>query len=224
MKKGLKRLLSKEQLAARAAREVGDGMCVNLGFGIPSLVAEYLAGRDVLLHTENGIIGMGPMAKKSGGDPDIINATKQPVTIVPGGAIVSQSDSFMIIRGGHLDMTFLGAFQVSEKGDLANWKVPGEDTIPGMGGAMDLAVGAKRIIVTMTHTDKDGAPKILKECTFPLTGRRCVSLIVTDLAVIRITPEGLVIEETAPGFTAAEIQQATGAKLKISPSLKEIAV
>ncbi|MBU2574499.1 MAG: 3-oxoacid CoA-transferase subunit B [Elusimicrobia bacterium] len=220
MKKGL----SKEQLAARAAREVGDGMYVNLGFGIPSLVAEYLAGKDVCLHTENGIIGMGPLAKKGEEDPDVINATKQPVTIVPGGAIVSQSDSFMIIRGGHLDMTFLGAFQVSEKGDLANWKVPGEDTIPGMGGAMDLAVGAKSIVVTMTHTDKDGAPKILRECAFPLTGRRCVSLIVTDLAVIRVSDKGLILEETAPGFTAAEIQKVTGAKLIVSPALKEIAV
>lgn len=220
MKKGL----SKEQLAARAAREVQDGMYVNLGFGIPSLVAEYLAGRDVVLHTENGIIGMGPLAKKGEGDPDVINATKQPVTIAPDGAIVSQSDSFMIIRGGHLDMTFLGAFQVSEKGDLANWKVPGEDTIPGMGGAMDLAVGTKNIVVTMTHTDKDGTPKILKDCTFPLTGRRCVSLIVTDLAVIRVTGKGLLLEETAPGFTAAEIQKVTGAELRVSPALKEIAV
>lgn len=223
MKKGL-RGLSKEQLAARAAREVKDGMYVNLGFGIPSLVPEYLAGRDVFLHTENGIIGMGPLAKKGGEDPDVVNATKQPVTILPGGSIVSQSDSFMIIRGGHLDMTFLGAFQVSEKGDLANWKVPGEDTIPGMGGAMDLAAGAKSIVVTMTHTDKDGAPKILRECTFPLTGRRCVSLVVTDLAVIRVTDRGLLLEETAPGFTVEEIQRVTGAKLMVSPELREIEV
>ncbi|MDO8806403.1 MAG: 3-oxoacid CoA-transferase subunit B [Elusimicrobiota bacterium] len=220
----MKEGLSKELLAARAAREVRDGMYVNVGFGIPSLVPEYLAGKDIFLHTENGIIGMGPRAKKGAEDPDVINATKQPVTIVPGGSIVSQSDSFMVIRGGHLDMTFLGAFQVSEKGDLANWKVPGEDTIPGMGGAMDLAAGTKCIVVTMTHTDKDGAPKILKECTFPLTGRKCVSLIVTDLAVIRVTDKGLVLEETAPGFTAAEIQKVTGAELIVSPALKEISI
>ncbi|MBI5243153.1 MAG: 3-oxoacid CoA-transferase subunit B [Elusimicrobia bacterium] len=220
MKKGL----SKEAIAARAAREVQDGMYVNLGFGIPSLVAEYLAGRDVVLHSENGLIGMGPLAKQGEEDPDVINATKQLVTIAPGGAIVSQSDSFMIIRGGHLDMTFLGAFQVSENGDLANWKVPGEDNIPGVGGAMDLAVGAKAVVVAMTHADKDGSPKIVKECSYPLTGRRCVSLIVTDLAVIRVTGQGLVLEEAAPGFTAEEIQKVTEPKLIVSPGLKEIAV
>ncbi len=220
----MKNGLSKEQLAKRAAQEVKDGMYVNLGFGIPALVAEYLGGKDVVLHTENGIIGMGPKTKKGEEDPDIVNATKQAVTILPGGALVSQSDSFMIIRGGHLDMTFLGAFQVSEKGDLANWKVPGEDTIPGMGGAMDLAAGTKNMVVTMTHTDKDGTPKIVKECSFALTGQRCVSLIVTDLAVIRVTDKGLVLEETAPGFTAEEIQKVTGAQLIVSPSLKEIAV
>lgn len=220
MKKGL----SKERLAARAAQEVKDGMYVNLGFGIPGLVAEYLGGRDIFLHTENGIIGMGPRTQKGEEDPDVVNATKQAVTILPGGSIVSQSDSFMIIRGGHLDMTFLGAFQVSENGDLANWKIPGEDTIPGMGGAMDLAAGTKNIVVTMTHTDKDGTPKILKECTFPLTGRRCVGLIVTDLAVMRVTDKGLALEETAPGFTAEEVQKLTAAKLVVSPSLKEIDV
>lgn len=220
----MKRGISKEQIAARAAREVRDGMYVNVGFGIPSLVPEYLAGRDVVLHSENGLIGMGPRAKPGAEDPDVVNATKQLVTIVPGGAIVSQSESFMIIRGGHLDLTFLGAFQVSEQGDLANWKVPGADSIPGMGGAMDLAVGAKAIVVTMTHTDKDGSPKIVKECAYPLTGRRCVSLIVTDLAVIRVTGQGLVLEEVAPGFSAAEVQKATEPKLIVSPALKEIAV
>lgn len=220
----MKNGLSKEQLAKRAAEEVKDGMYVNLGFGIPALVAEYLGGKDVVLHTENGIIGMGPKTRKGEEDPDIVNATKQAVTILPGGAIVSQSDSFMIIRGGHLDMTFLGAFQVSEKGDLANWKVPGEDTIPGMGGAMDLAAGTKNMVVTMTHTDKDGTPKIVKECSFALTGQRCVSLIVTDLAVIRVTDKGLVLEEVAPGFTAEEVQKLTAAKLIVSPSLKEIKV
>lgn len=220
----MKNGLSKEQLAKRAAEEVKDGMYVNLGFGIPALVAEYLGGKDVVLHTENGIIGMGPKTKKGEEDPDIVNATKQAVTILPGGAIVSQSDSFMIIRGGHLDMTFLGAFQVSEKGDLANWKVPGEDTIPGMGGAMDLAAGTRNMVVTMTHTDKDGTPKIVKECSFALTGQRCVSLIVTDLAVIRVTDKGLVLEEVAPGFTAEEVQKLTAAKLIVSPSLKEIKV
>ncbi|MBI4679163.1 MAG: 3-oxoacid CoA-transferase subunit B [Elusimicrobia bacterium] len=218
MKKGI----SKGAIAARASREVKDGMYVNVGYGIPNLVPEYLAGRDVFVHAENGIIGMGPLARKGQEDPDVVNAAKQPVTIVPGGAIVSQSDSFMIIRGGHLAMTFLGAFQVSERGDLANWKGPG-DGIPGMGGAMDLAVGAKRVVVTMTHTDKDGAPKIVKECSFPLTGRKCVSLIVTDLAVIRVADNGLILEEVAPGFTAAEVQRATEPALTVSPGLKEIA-
>ncbi|HAH07748.1 MAG TPA: succinyl-CoA--3-ketoacid-CoA transferase [Elusimicrobia bacterium] len=220
MRKGL----SKEQIAARAAKEVQDGMYVNVGYGIPNLVPEYLKGRDIFLHTENGIIGMGPLAPKGQEDADLVNAAKQPVSVVPGGAIVSQSDSFMIIRGGHVAMTFLGAYQVSEKGDLANWKVPGEDAIPGIGGAMDLAAGTKRIVVTMTHTNKDGTPKIVKECTFPLTGQRCVTLIVTDLAVVRVTPKGLVLEEVAPGVTPEEVQGATGATLCVSPTLKTIEV
>lgn len=220
MKKGF----SKEQIAARAAQEIKDGMYVNMGIGIPNLIPEFLSDKDVIIHSENGLIGMGPMAKPGEEDPDVINAAKQSVTIVPGGSIVSQSDSFAIIRGGHLDMTFLGAFQVSEKGDIANWQVPVGNRIPGVGGAMDLVAGTKRVMVTMVHTSKDGAPKILKECTFPLTGRQCVDIIITDIAFIRVIDNGLLLEEVAPGFTAEEVQQVTEPKLIISENLKEMSV
>jgi len=213
---------TKEQMAARAAREIRDGMYVNMGIGLPSMIPDHLGGRDVVIHSENGLLGMGPMAAKGAEDPDLVNAGKQPVTILPGGAVCSQADSFAMIRGGHLDMTFLGAFQVSEKGDLANWHVPG-GRVPGVGGAMDLVSGTKQVVALMTHVSKEGEKKILKECTYPLTGVKCVNTIITDLAVIRVTPEGLVLEELAPGWTAAEIQDLTEPRLVVSGELKQMA-
>jgi len=217
MKKGL----DKKKIAARAARELTDGMYVNLGIGLPNLIPEYLGGTEVIIHSENGLLGMGPLAKEGDVDPDVVNAAKQPVMMQPGAACCSQCESFAIIRGGHLDMTVLGAFQVSEKGDLANWQVPG-DRVPGVGGAMDLVCGTKCVMVTMTHCAPDGSPKIVKECTYPVTGRKCVNLIVTDLAFIRVTPEGLVLEEVAPGFTAQEVQAATGAELKLASQIRQM--
>ena len=201
--------------------EITDGMYVNLGIGIPNLIPEFLGEKDVVIHSENGLLGMGPLAKEGEEDPDIINAAKQSVTIQPGGAVCSQSDSFMIIRGGHLDMTVLGAFQVSSQGDIANWHIPGGDRIPGVGGAMDLVGATKKVMVTMTHTSPAGAPKILNECTFPLTGKGCVSMIITDLAVIEVTDAGLVLLEIAPEITVEELKGVTGAPLIISEDLKE---
>lgn len=220
MKKGF----NKFQIAERAAAEIKSGMYVNMGIGIPNLIPEYLKDKDVMIHSENGLIGMGPLAKPGEEDPDLINAAKQPVTITAGGAITSQVDSFMIIRGGHLDMAFLGGFQVSEKGDLANWNIPGGKNIPGVGGAMDLVAGTESVVVTMTHCSKDGSPKIMKECTFPLTGKKCVKTIITDLAVIKIVDEGLLLTEFAPGFTVEEIQEVTEADLKIADDIKEMTV
>ncbi len=214
----------KEFIAARAAKEIKDGMYANLGIGIPNLVPEFLKGKDVIIHSENGLLGMGPLAKPGEEDPDIINAAKQSVTIVPGGAVCSQADSFVIIRGGHLDMTVLGAFQVSEKGDIANWHIPGGNRIPGVGGAMDLVGATKKVVVTMLHTSKNGDPKILKECTFPLTGQKCVDMIITDMAVIRVVEEGLHLEEIAPGLTIYDVQKVTEPKLIISKNLKDIEV
>ncbi len=220
----MKNRLTRVQIAARAAREIHDGMYVNLGIGIPNMIPEYLTEVDVVIHSENGLLGMGPMAPAGEEDPDLVNAAKQPVTVAPGGATCSQVDSFAIIRGGHLDMTVLGAFQVSTAGDIANWAVPGGKRVPGVGGAMDLVTGTKQVMVTMTHNNKDGSPKVVEECTYPLTGMGCVKTIVTDLAVIRIASDGLVLEEVAPGFSVAEVQAATGAKLVVSPDLKEIDV
>ena len=219
MKKGC----SKMQMAARAAMEVKDGMYVNMGIGLPNLIPEFLGDRDVMIHSENGLLGMGPLAAPGEEDPDLVNAAKQPVHVDPGGSFCSQSDSFAIIRGGHLDMTFLGAFQVSETGDIANWRVPG-GRVPGVGGAMDLVCGTKQVMVTMTHTTKTGEAKIVKECTYPLTGKGCVDTIFTDLAVIEVTPEGLVLKEVAPGWTAEEVQERTAATLIVADDLKEITV
>ncbi len=216
--------LTRDQMAARAAREIHDGMYVNLGIGIPNLIPEYLTGVDVVIHSENGLLGMGPMAPVGEEDPDLVNAAKQAVLVAPGGAICSQAESFAIIRGGHLDMTVLGAFQVSATGDIANWAIPGGKRVPGVGGAMDLVAGTGSVMVTMTHNNRDGSPKVVEECDYPLTGRGCVKTIVTDLAVIRVTTNGLVLEEVAPGFTAVEVQAATGARLMVSPELTEIAI
>jgi 3-oxoacid CoA-transferase subunit B len=206
--------LTREQIAARAALELPDGAYVNLGWGIPNLVAAYLpAGVTVHFHSENGILGMGPRAKAGEEDFDLVDAMKVPVTIVAGAAFFSQVDAHVMTRGGHLDVCILGGLQVSERGDLANWRVPGAKGAGGIGGAMDIAVGARRLIVAMEHNAKDGSPKIVKRCTYPLTAVECVHTIITDLAVIDVTPEGLLLREVAPGWTAAEVQRFTEPKL-----------
>src|ERR1700758_1117651 len=193
--------LTREQIAARAARELPDGAYVNLGWGIPNLIADFLPpGITVYFHSENGILGMGHRAKPGEEDYDLVDAMKVPVTLVPGASFFHQADAHLMSRGGHLDVAILGGFQVSEKGDLANWKIPGAKGSGGIGGAMDIAAGAKKLIVCMEHTTKEGAPKIVHECTYPLTGLECVDTLVTDLAVVDITPEGLVLREVAPGW------------------------
>src|SRR5246127_2769819 len=209
-----KQRLTREQIAERAALELPDGAYVNLGWGIPNLIAAYVP-KDVAVyfHSENGILGMGPRAKPGEEDFDLVDAMKAPVTLIPGASFFHQADAHLMTRGGHLDVAVLGAFQVSEKGDLANWKIPGAKGSGGIGGAMDIAAGAKTLIVCMEHTTQDGAPKIVKQCNYPLTGLECVDTIVTDLAVIDVTPEGLVLRETAPGWTPDEVQARTEAKL-----------
>lgn len=206
--------LTREEVAARAARELTDGAYVNLGWGIPNLIADYLpSGLTVFFHSENGILGMGRRAKAGEEDFDLVDAMKVPVTLTPGGSFFHQADAHLMTRGGHLDVAVLGGFQVSTKGDLANWKIPGAPGSGGIGGAMDIAAGAKLLIVCMEHTTKDGAPKIVKQCTYPLTALACVDTIVTDLAVIDVRPEGLLLREMAPGWTRKEIQELTGAPL-----------
>jgi 3-oxoadipate CoA-transferase, beta subunit len=206
--------LTREEIAARAAKELPDGAYVNLGWGIPNLIAEYLPpGLTVFFHSENGILGMGRRARAGEEDYDLVDAMKVPVTLSPGASFFHQADAHLMTRGGHLDVAVLGGFQVSEKGDLANWKVPGARGSGGIGGAMDIAAGAKQLIVCMEHTTKDGAPKIVKQCTYPLTALACVDTIVTDLAVIDVKPAGLLLRETAPGWTRREIQELTGAPL-----------
>jgi 3-oxoacid CoA-transferase B subunit len=206
--------LTREQIAARAAKELPDGAYVNLGWGIPNLIADYLPpGLTVFFHSENGILGMGRRARAGEEDYDLVDAMKVPVTLTPGASFFHQADAHLMTRGGHLDVAVLGGFQVSEKGDLANWKVPGARGSGGIGGAMDIAAGAKVLIVCMEHTTKDGAPKIVKQCTYPLTALACVDIIVTDLAVIDVRAKGLLLRETAPGWTTKEIQELTGAPL-----------
>jgi 3-oxoadipate CoA-transferase beta subunit len=205
---------TREQIAARAARELPDGAYVNLGWGIPNLIADYLpTDLTVFFHSENGILGMGRRAQAGEEDYDLVDAMKVPVTLAPGASFFHQADAHLMTRGGHLDVAVLGGFQVSEKGDLANWKVPGTRGSGGIGGAMDIAAGAKVLIVCMEHNTKDGAPKIVKHCTYPLTALACVDTIVTDLAVIDIRAKGLVLREMAPGWTKKEIQELTGAPL-----------
>ncbi|MGB8540266.1 MAG: 3-oxoacid CoA-transferase subunit B [Candidatus Acidiferrales bacterium] len=207
--------LTREQIAERAAMELPDGVYVNLGWGIPNLIAAYVPSNiSVYFHSENGILGMGPRAKAGEEDFDLVDAMKVPVTLLPGGAYFSQDDAHVMTRGGHLDICILGGLQVSERGDLANWRVPGAKGAGGIGGAMDISVGAQKLIVTMEHTAKDGSPKIVKACTYPLTAIECVDTIITDLAVIDVTPDGLVLREVAPGFTPEEVQAVTEPKLR----------
>jgi 3-oxoadipate CoA-transferase beta subunit len=201
-------------MAQRVARDIHDGAIVNLGIGLPTLVANHIpADREVILHSENGVIGMGPAPAKGEEDYDLINAGKQPVTLLPGGAYFHHADSFAMMRGGHLDICVLGAFQVSARGDLANWHTGAASAIPAVGGAMDLAIGAKKTFVMMEHTTKDGASKIVAACTYPLTGMGCVSRIYTDLAVIDITPAGLKLLDKVEGLSFDDLQRVTGAPL-----------
>jgi 3-oxoadipate CoA-transferase beta subunit len=215
--------LTREQIAQRAALELPDGAYVNLGWGIPNLIADYLpAGTSVYFHSENGILGMGPRARSGEEDYDQVDAMKVPVTLIPGASFFHQADAHLMTRGGHLDVAVLGGFQVSEKGDLANWKIPNAKGSGAIGGAMDISVGAKVLIICMEHTTKDGAPKIVRQCTYPLTGLTCVDAIITDLAVIDVQPQGLFLRELAPGWTREEVQQLTGAPLQAGERIPEM--
>ena len=212
--------LSPEQMAVRVAQDIPDGSYVNLGIGLPTLVADVVPpDREIVYHSENGILGMGPAPAPGTGDPELINAGKQQVTLLPGGAYFHHTDAFVMMRGGHLDITVLGAFQVAENGDLANWATDEATMPPAVGGAMDLAVGARRVLVMTTHTTKDGRPKLLPACTYPLTAAAVVDRVYTDLAVLDVTPDGFVVRELVEGVTPDELQARTGAPLRFAPDL-----
>jgi 3-oxoacid CoA-transferase subunit B len=216
-------MLDKTGIAKRIAQEVRDGMYINLGIGIPTLVANYIPSKlNVVLQSENGLLGIGPFPKESEVDPDLINAGKQTITMMPGSALFNSADSFAMIRGGHVDLTILGAMEVSEDGDIANWKVPGK-MVKGMGGAMDLVASAKNIIVAMQHCSKDGASKLLKKCSLPITGIGCVKKIVSDMAVLDVLPQGgFRLIERAPGVSVEQIKNATEGKLFVEGEIPEM--
>jgi 3-oxoacid CoA-transferase subunit B len=216
--------LTREQIAQRVAQELRDGFYVNLGIGMPTLVANYVpAGMEVVLQSENGMLGIGPYPFDDQADPDLINAGKETVTEIAGTAYFSSAESFAMIRGGHIDLAILGALEVSEHGDLANWVIPGK-MVKGMGGGMDLVAGARRVIVIMEHANKEGKPKLVRKCSLPLTGKRCVSALCTDLAWIDISPDGPVLRELAPGATVESVQKLTEPKLIVAPDLKTMKV
>lgn len=210
--------LSRQEIACVAAHDIPDGACVNLGIGLPTLIADYVpAGRELMLHSEQGLLGLGPAPAPGEEDYDVINAGKFPVTLLPGASVFSHSESFLMIRGGHIQIACLGAFQVGANGDLANWTVDAPGQIPGVGGAMDLAAGAEKVWVLMEHCTKDGAPRILERCTYPLTAPNCVDRIYTDLAVIDIADSGLVVRRLARGWSLDALQAVTGAPLTLAP-------
>lgn len=220
---GDKPRLTREQIAQRAAQELTDGAFVNLGWGIPNLIADHLPkGVTVYFHSENGILGMGRRAKAGEEDYDLVDAMKVPVTLIPGASFFHQADAHLMTRGGHLDVAVLGGFQVSEKGDLANWKIPGAKGSGNIGGAMDIATGSKKIIVCMEHNTKDRGAKIVHKCSYPLTAIECVNTVVTDLAVIDVTKDGLLLREVAPGWSAEEVQKHTEARLGVSGRVAEM--
>lgn len=215
--------LTRQQIAQLLASDIPDGAIVNLGIGMPTLVGDHLPpDKDILLHSENGILGMGAAASGSDVDPDLINASRQPITLLDGASITEHTVSFAMMRGGHLDYAVLGAFQVSQTGDLANWKTDAADAIPAVGGAMDLAVGAKQVLVTMEHRGRDGTPKLLRQCTYPLTGQGVVTRIYTDLAVIDITPRGFEVHAIKTGMSEAYLRSVTDAPLHVPDSVRAI--